>query len=430
MNVKQRDRRGAVRTLLDERLDEMAASAHLAARARVPITIGIGVIAHFMIGWRIAGLWTAVLLACEAWSWFATRPQFERRPISLGQRLNHLINLCVETTGWFIIGWLLWRTGTIGGTLCGVTIWLSIIAFAQSFAYQTPTGFLVGGALPALFMLLVTLIPTPGSGVPLGVVWPTLLLAVVFIGGGAQQTITARRRYAEVQARLARSEAQYRVLADNVTDVIALTSVNGTRRYISPSIELALGYKVDLLLNTPNYTFLYPDDRELVATTVASLTPQSNQRTIEYRVIRSDGGLTWAETCFTLIPGAGPEGEAEVVSISRVIDTRKAMEAELVEARRRAEAAAAAKAEFLANMTHELRTPLNAIIGFAGLLKTARRRSASRTRAMSDLINDASATLLDLVNGVLDLSKLDAGAFELDPQPFDRPPPRSRGRWR
>lgn len=121
-------RPGRVPALIDERLDELAASAHLAARARVPITMGIGFIAHFMIGWPAATAWTAILMACEVWAWFATRPQFLGLPISVGQRLNHLVNISTETTGWVLMGWLLWRTGTPQGALCGVIVWLSIIS--------------------------------------------------------------------------------------------------------------------------------------------------------------------------------------------------------------------------------------------------------------------------------------------------------------
>ena len=78
-------------------------------------------------------------------------------------------------------------------------------------------------------------------------------------------------------------------------------------------------------------------------------------------------------------------------------------------------------------MTHELRTPLNAIIGFSGLLKDSPRLDGQDARH-ARLIGDASATLLDLVNSVLDFSRLEAGAVELDPAPFD-PADRGGARW-
>ena len=406
-----------MKSLIDERLDEMAASAHQGGASRWFATLVAGSISGFMIGWVTAGIWIAVMTGFEIWSWFATRPQFKGQPVLVAQRLNHLINLIAEAIGWFVIGWLLWRTGTAQGEICAVTVWLSIMSYAQLFAYQSPAGFLVAGFLPAMGMLIVVPLEPSKTGLPVAVVWSMLLLAVAFISSGARQTMVARNRYAEVQERLARSESLYRVLADNVTDVIALAGADGSRRYISPSIEQALGYKVEHLMNTPNYTYVYAEDRDLVRSTIQSLTPEANRRTIEYRVVRQDGGLTWAETCFTFVAGAGPDGAGELVSVSRDVSARKAMETDLVEARQRAEVAAAAKADFLANMTHELRTPLNAIVGFSGLLHKSSALNEQDAR-YAKLINDASETLLDLVNSVLDLSRIDAGAVELDPEPF------------
>jgi signal transduction histidine kinase/AmiR/NasT family two-component response regulator len=127
--------------------------------------------------------------------------------------------------------------------------------------------------------------------------------------------------------------------------------------------------------------------------------------------------VRWVETSFSLAPqpnGAPPQ----IISVARDAQRRKELEAKLIDARLEAEAAAAAKSDFLANMTHELRTPLNAIIGFAGVLGASPRLAGDDSRHVR-LIGDASATLLDLVNSVLDFSRLEAAAVELDPTPFD-----------
>ena len=100
------------------------------------------------------------------------------------------------------------------------------------------------------------------------------------------------------------------------------------------------------------------------------------------------------------------------------VTERDASQAELVEAKERAEVAANSKSQFLANMSHEIRTPLTAIIGFAGLL-ASQAMLPGKARHWVSRIEDASKALLAIVNDVLDFSKLEDGSLELDPEPFD-----------
>ena len=104
--------------------------------------------------------------------------------------------------------------------------------------------------------------------------------------------------------------------------------------------------------------------------------------------------------------------------LHRVIAERKRLEGELIDALGVAESATRAKSEFLANMTHELRTPLNAIIGFSGILSRSDGLSAPDARYVG-LVNDASQTLLHIVNDVLDYSKLEARQIDFEQAPVD-----------
>jgi len=102
----------------------------------------------------------------------------------------------------------------------------------------------------------------------------------------------------------------------------------------------------------------------------------------------------------------------------RDISNRRQREEELKQAKNSAEAATRAKSEFLANMSHELRTPLNGVLGYAQLLKRDRDLTLAHREAV-DAITQSGTHLLDLINDVLDLSKIEAGKIETEPVATD-----------
>ncbi len=112
-----------------------------------------------------------------------------------------------------------------------------------------------------------------------------------------------------------------------------------------------------------------------------------------------------------------------LLGISEDITERKQVEQELVEAKQEAEAANMAKSKFLANMSHELRTPLNAIIGYSEML-TEDALEKNNQQSITDLqkIHSSGNHLLELINDVLDLSKIEAGRMEVSSETFQLQP--------
>ena len=130
-----------------------------------------------------------------------------------------------------------------------------------------------------------------------------------------------------------------------------------------------------------------------------------------------DGGWVWLEGKPSQVRDADG-AVVEMVNALRDVTRRRALEDELVDARRAAERSNVAKADFLSNMSHELRTPLTAIIGFTGLL-TGTGKLGEREAMFAQRVAGASATLLTLVNDILDFSKLEAGGVDLEADEID-----------
>jgi signal transduction histidine kinase len=139
----------------------------------------------------------------------------------------------------------------------------------------------------------------------------------------------------------------------------------------------------------------------------------------EHRINRADGREVWAKSAFKVLSDA--QGHpARIVGALQNITARKQAEQALTEAKEEAEAANRAKSTFLATMSHELRTPLNAILGFAELIEKQLVGPVSdRYVAYARDIHSSGSHLLDLVNDVLDISKLEVGKVELHESDFD-----------
>ena len=216
-----------------------------------------------------------------------------------------------------------------------------------------------------------------------------------------------------------------------MSDVISRHRPNGAVVSISPAAEALLGVPSARLTGHGLFDRVHVADRPAYLTALSNAARDGQEYGVEFRLRRDSFALDRSRTAMPVFvwvemrcrPLDGPRETAagsEVVAVMRDISDRKMQEEALSDARAEAEQAAAAKDRFLATMSHELRTPLNAIIGFSEMIAQEDEMplDAARRREYAQLINDSGQHLLTVVNGILDISKMESGHFELMPESF------------
>ncbi|MGD8267956.1 MAG: ATP-binding protein, partial [Desulfobacterales bacterium] len=237
-----------------------------------------------------------------------------------------------------------------------------------------------------------------------------------------QQEIRDREK---AQQSLMDRERQYRLLAENVMDVIWIIDADkGRFTYISPSIQRLTGFTPQEALKMPLEQLVTPASLAHVLERIrpqilqtSGAGPRSDDDTTwilntEIELVRKDGSSVWTEVT------AGPLQDADisytaVLGVTRDVTERHRSQA-LHQAKLAADKANQAKSEFLANMSHELRTPLNHIIGFTELVVDQHFGSlnGNQSEYLWDVLK-SSHHLLELINDILDLSKVEAGRMEI-----------------
>ena len=200
------------------------------------------------------------------------------------------------------------------------------------------------------------------------------------------------------------------LIMDNSQDVICTIDEAGRFVTVNPACEKLWGYTPAELVGQKYIDLVHPEDREKTNRTAADLLLNETVTDFVNRYVRKDGSLvdvlwsaSWSET------------DKTIFCVAHDVTERARVEKEVREAKADADRANHAKSEFLSRMSHELRTPLNAILGFGQLLERQNPTDAQRDRV--GYIMSAGRHLLNLINEVLDISRIEAGNLQMSLEP-------------
>ncbi|MBF0188037.1 MAG: PAS domain S-box protein [Magnetococcales bacterium] len=241
---------------------------------------------------------------------------------------------------------------------------------------------------------------------------------------GTIQDITEQKQTEEILStlleRLSEKEKHLRLVLKNALDAIITMDDKGDIVALNPAAEQLFGYSRDELLGKNVIDIIVPEEER----------PRLRKRIRAYRVlkdrletskrmnmegVRSDGGLIDLEMAIVPVP---MDHSIFYTGFIRDVTDRKQLFQSLNDTLEVAESANRMKSEFLANMSHEIRSPMNAIMGMTDLVLTT-EMSAEEARKYLSIVQRSSESLLEIINSILDLSKLEAGQCTVEEVTFD-----------
>ena len=163
------------------------------------------------------------------------------------------------------------------------------------------------------------------------------------------------------------------------------------------------------------HSHFHPEDRAVMLDFLAKVVKgESSKLCRDVRIRRADGSYTWTRVNVLVRNYRPQDNVIEMLCINFDITQLKETEQMLIKAKEKAEEADRLKSAFLANMSHEIRTPLNAIVGFSSMLEEA--EDQEEKHQYITIIEDNNKLLLQLISDILDLSKIEAGTFDIIPE--------------
>ncbi|MFC5067763.1 sensor histidine kinase [Flaviflagellibacter deserti] len=393
----------------------MARQHRLVLGSRLAIgALVLGSLPLLLLSWGAPHTFEILLLS------FITLPIFSALDLSRGGNLDRaLIISFVGATGAIL------SSSFAAGHSLALLVWLPVIA-VETVLLGSPR--IRRPLLVAVLLLSAVALATGAQATSFAPSVAALVSALAALVYGAVLAGEKRER-ARMKIIAGRSmEARYSAFAEHITDVVACFTRNGSVLFLSPTAECLLRTDARQLSGRGMFERVHVADRPAFLTAISSANPTGSSDVLELRIKRPNGRnaaeFAWVEMRCRLIAATDDDSREHVLAIIRDVTERKNQESDLRIAREETEKASAARNRFLASMSHELRTPLNAIIGFSEMLSADGPAVLTRDRQKeyAGLIHDSGLHLLSVVNGILDMSRIESGNFSIVTEPFSVSP--------
>jgi cell cycle sensor histidine kinase DivJ len=336
-----------------------------------------------------------------------------------------------------LVGAVIFTAALTGGTSSPALVWL-MLAPLEALASRSRRMVVAVALAAALGALIVALIDAWGLIGPART--PAIYAMPLFLAGalayGTALALSFAARGGEERLRLEAVEARHHALVAHLGDLVTRHDSRGACREASPAAGRLIGVGPGELIDHGLLNRVHVADRPAFLKALDDVAATGRPASLVVRVRAEPHERATGEASvphfvsFELrafrVETQGEMGDEplrEVVAILRDVTERQRQEEEVEAARALAEQASIAKTRFLATVSHELRTPLNAIIGFSEMLSNPELCPADpeRRREYAGIVHTSGNHLLEVVNAVLDISKIESGSFDLRRESFDLP---------